>query len=1036
MFKVLRSSAGAGKTHALVKHYLALCLASDNMSSYRQVLALTFTNKAASEMKERVLRYLEQLARRETSSPSLRDVLEHLRLETGAGEEAIVGRASAVLKHMLHHYGDVAICTIDAFTRRVVRPFARDLHLDHELRMTTEQDWYRDRAVDDVIAEAGTNPAVTALLTEAAQQLLEDAGRWEPGVPLRELGKELDQERAIGPLAAMEAMKAQEVIALSRKLRQRNEEYRASVRSVGAEAISLISGAGLEVADLHQTKSGFHGFFTKLAAFGDAWMAPNSYVVAAMENGTFASAKAGSRARAELEGIGPSLRAIYRRALEALSQGQRAYFLRKAVLQELPTAFTLRELLRCLEARKQEDGVVFFSDLTRRVAELVRDEPVPFIHERIGERYRHFLIDEFQDTSLLQWTTLLPLVHNALGSGGSALLVGDAKQAIYRWRNGEVRLFIELPHLFGGHHDSTDREREKALIDHFAPVSPLDTNYRSSATIIGFNNALFAALRETLPEDLRRVYAAHEQETHNAHPGLVHLERQPKEDKGEEGAETRRSFLLRCVEEALADGFSPVDLAVLVRDGRTGREAAKCLTDAGFDVTSPDALLLGGDPLVEAVIEMLRVMQDDDPLAAARFLQQRARLQSEAAEVNPYAEHDPSDPLTVARSWLRTNGISGIRTTITELLRRLFHALGIASATDARALALLDEAHTFGMEHGPDLGGFLEHWDRRGHRRSLSPPADAQAVQVLTIHKAKGLEFPVVIMPSARMAPASTHAEWLWVRPGEDITELPYALVASSALLRSAGVEETLTEDSLTLLDHLDLLYVAFTRPAQRLYALVPERSPDPITKALLSHMDVHEAGGSLRLGERTGPWHATAAGKSDRFNPHATSHGQVPLTLRYEAPSEWNPEDPDPWRRMGNAVHAVLSEVGTADQLPAAIAAVKDAGVLSSQEAEILLARLSTMIASPALEPWFGRGLRVRNEATIITANGHALRPDRVVFEDDRARVLDIKTGFPKAEHAEQVRGYMRLLRDLGHAHVEGSLLYISSGELVTVSA
>lgn len=1034
MFKVLRSSAGAGKTHALVKHYLTLCLRTDNATAYRQVLALTFTNKAASEMKERVLRYLEQLARRETAAAGLRDVMEHLCRETGETDEAIALRAAAVLKHMLHHWGEVAISTIDAFTRRVVRPFARDLRLDHELRMTTEQDWYRDQAVDDVIAEAGTNPAVTALLTEAAQQLLEDAKRWDPSEPLRRLGQELDQERAIGPLATMEALDAQAVIAISRKLRQRNEEFRALVRPIGAEALAVIEEAGLVVADLHQTKSGFHGFFSKLASFGESWLAPNSYVVAAMEKGTWASGKADARARVELDRIGPRLQAIYQRALEALDQGQGAYFLRRAVLHELPTAFTLRELLRCLEARKQEDGVVFFSDLTRRVAELVRDEPVPFIHERLGERYRHFLIDEFQDTSLLQWTTLLPLVHNALGYGGTALLVGDAKQAIYRWRNGEVRLFIELPRLFGSSHEAIDREREQALMDHDTPVAPLVTNYRSSATIIGFNNALFTALRESLPEDLQRVYAAHEQEAHNPQPGLVHLERQ--QGTGEDGAETRRTFLLQCVDEALADGFAPGDLAILVRDGRTGREAAQWLTDAGHRVTSPDGLLLGGDPLVDAVIELLRVLHTDDPVAAARFVQHRARLSAAGGDADPYAGMDRVDTLAIAKHWLQSNGITGIHTSMTELLGRLFSGMGIAAASDARALALLDEAHGFAIEHGPDLGGFLDHWDRRGHRRSLSPPADARAIQVMTIHKAKGLEFPVVILPNARMAPTRSHAVRLWVQPGDAIPELPHALVTGSALLRSAGLEEATTEEALSLLDHLNLLYVAFTRPAQRLYALVPEYKADAITKALLVHMDTQGgAEGMLRTGERTGPWKQSPSGTSEVFSPHAGGPGTLSLALRYEAPEDWDPADPDPLRRVGNAVHAVLSRVACADELPAAIAAMRGSGMLTTEEAEALSMQIARVIASSALEPWFAPGLQVRTEATIITADGRALRPDRVVFQDHRARVLDIKTGMPRQEHEEQVRGYMRLLRDLGHADVEGALLYVRTGQLVPVN-
>ena len=1038
MFTVLHSSAGAGKTHALVKHYLEHCIGTGDVAAYRQVLALTFTNKAAGEMKERVIGYLEQLASNDLGKPALRDVMDHLVQVTELDEEAIAQQAETVLSHMLHHWSDVAISTIDAFTRRVVRPFARDLQLDQDLRMTTEERYYRDRAVDALIGEAGVDPKVTALLTEACLQLLHEERAWDPGGPLRELSGELAKESAIKPLRALRSLSPEDVTPLATTLRKETTLYRRTLNALGKEAMQLIDGAGLVAEDLANGKGGIHGWFKKLAEFETEWITPGVNALKPMETGKWHSGKAGPHAIASINSIAPELERLFQEGETLRDPGQRDYFVRRAVLRELYPAFALHELDGQLEALKQADAVAFFSDLTRRVARVVRDEPVPFIYERMGERYRHFLIDEFQDTSLLQWSTLLPLIDNALGTGGSALLVGDAKQAIYRWRNGEVRLFSQLPKIFGREDDDVEREREQTLQRNFEPGEPLTENRRSSAAIIEFNNNLFAPLAQLLPPDLRSVYEGHEQETHSPEQGLVRLERLPKDITGDERDDAMLDFTLRSIQEAITDGFVPGDVAVLVRSKAPGRAVVQHLMKHGFAVLSPDGLRLSGDPVIELHIDLLRFMHTADATAAARAIQYQAMLRAEGApSVDPFegSEQLP-DPARIIRRWMEEHRIHGLRTTLTDLISRIAHAHGLKPSEDAQLLTLLDEVHAWTTEHGPDIGAFLEHWERSGGERGSIPPTSTRAVQVMTVHKAKGLEFPVVIVPNTNMTGAGNHAERLWVRPGSSAPELEIALVRESKALREADLPAITEEAGLRTLDSLNLLYVAFTRPVQRLYALVHEARSDDVTKALLAFMDEHGANGTLRDGEREQPRKVREEVQQETLKEVTTATDALPITIRLEAPDDWDPADPDPFRSFGNAVHEVLGRIEHADELEATIVGALNEGLLDASSARAFTERIAPMMRTTALAPYYGQGLDVRNEATIITREGKALRPDRVVVDGATIRVLDIKTGAPNDEHHEQVRSYMRLLKELGHEQVEGALLYVRDGTLQPVAA
>jgi ATP-dependent exoDNAse (exonuclease V) beta subunit len=1031
MFHVLRSSAGAGKTHSLVKHYLTLCLGSEDPAAYRTVLALTFTNKAAHEMKERAVRYLRDLAAKNEPDGAMRDVLDHLQRTAGLADQQLADRADRMLRHMLHHWNDVAISTIDAFTQRVVRPFARDLRLHQDLRMTTDQDGYLQQAVERLIALAGEDPRVTEILGQACLQLLHEEQRWDPERPLVQLSRELLNERSIAPLQRIASMDSGDVARISSVLRTEEKRFRERMQGYGREALALLDNAGITARDLHYGQKGIHSMFQKLADFRNELVTPNRYADATLTEQRWASENITPQGRAALEAIIPDLERLARTAVAEQGSGFRDFLLRGAVLRELPATFALHELERQLEALKQEDGVAFFSDLTRRVAEIVAREPVPFIHERMGERYQHFLIDEFQDTSLLQWTCLLPLIDNALSSGGSALLVGDAKQAIYRWRNGEVRLFTELPHLFGRSEDPLAVEREATLLRTFRPLDRLVHNRRSSPTIIAFNNALFGALAEALPPTLRSVYDAHDQLPGGERPGMVEVRVLNAEMNGDERWDELLAHVEEALRNALEDGARPGDVAILVRTGNQGARVAQHLLSKGFAVLSPDGLKVAADIRVGMVIDALRALFFHDATAAVRVLQARAVSRQEGTSiVDPLAGRTSvPDAMNELRAITMPLPLASSHDLLPELLLHLHDTLLPLQDVHGPFLALLDEAHGWSSEQGADVPGFLQYWDRTGASRSTAPPDDGGAVHIMTIHKAKGLEFPVVIVPDANMRPRGRSNDRIWVGTGEAVPGLDTALVAYVTALRNAGVPELQVEEELRLLDDLNLLYVAFTRPVDRLHVFVHGNASGTIVREFREHIATLCEGAHYLSGDRCTLQGRRSASTEDHLARPPAAALRYPLELRTTRGQLGGHAV-----ERGRKLHAVMARITEVAQLADALRDAQEAGEITAADREALLPELRAKLSDPRLSPWYGGTSNVRNEATIIDADGKAWRPDRVVLDAAGVRVLDLKTGAPRPEHNDQVGRYLSLLQRMGHTHVEGALYYITQDQLVDV--
>lgn len=1058
MFKVLRSSAGAGKTHALVKQYLMLALATGDPAAYTRILALTFTNKAAAEMRERVLVYLQALASGEALEGAEADLQAALCDSTGVDQATLAQRARATHSHMLHHWGQVALSTIDAFTRRVVMPFARDLGLDDELDMAFDEEYYRHKAVDLLMEEAGSNPDLTRVLQATADQLLDEQSSWQPAKPLKKLAKQLTKEAAITQLARLEQTPTERFLQLQQELGRSTAAFRQRIRALGEKVMKAVADQGLSVSDFPYGKRGYLGYFIKMRNFDANYPDPSKRLEAAIAGNSWVAKNVQQQKASLIEGLAGLFREV-RDQVEALRDTEmRSYFMERAILKDLMPTAALNDIKSGLDALKQEEAIHFFSDLTRKVMDVVQQEPVPFIYERLGERYKHILVDEFQDTSVMQWHALLPLVANALAQGGTVLLVGDAKQAIYRWRNGEARQFVELPDVFGKEGLPNAQEVEAALKEHFdQDVEPLRSNFRSGGHIIAFNNDLFyngpgegdrrVGLGAVLAAEHRAVYDRHEQELRQAGKGYVRVECYGK-PQGDEGEEVSAWALMNdAVRECLEDGYAPGDIAVLVRSHNLGKRATRSLLElAGemeeehpgtgtWSVTSPQSLVLENSAAASGVVAVLAWLHRADDASAARAAQAIEVVEHGAEEVSVDAFTGMRPPAEVMKQWLEDHPGIHARLPLVALVTHVVRALGSNPAKDLFTMALLQETHAFANAQGDDLGGFLQEWERTIASRSAGGDPGRDSIQVMTVHRAKGLAFPVVIVPKAGEPVRGVPGELIWMKPDPPLEGLPAALVEKVKTLVDIGVDEMVEEERLALLDDLNVLYVAFTRARDRLYVSVPSSSGAPIPATLREHLQ-------LALGEPRIIGVPTKAGtveqqesKAMAFNlrdpgPLATREVQI----RYSAPEGWEPASPDPWRSFGNAVHAVLERVVVPADLPAALKAEQGRWALTDQQMQQMGTLLGGLLGRPELEPFFSQGLQVINEATLIDAGGTMHRPDRVVRDRDMLRVLDFKTGEPRPRHQRQVKDYAQLLSEVEGSPVEAYLLYTQEARLEQV--
>ncbi|MDG1571601.1 UvrD-helicase domain-containing protein [Robiginitalea sp. M366] len=1027
-FRIYNASAGSGKTYTLAREYLSLLLAPGAGQAFREMLAITFTNKAVSELKQRILGQLKVFSEtRAEDAPS--DLFRDVQLQLGLEREALRQRADTVLQEVLHNYAFFDISTIDRFNHRILRTFSQDLQLPAHFEVELDTDALLARAVDALIQRTGEDAALTHALIEFALEKSAEDKSWDIGRDLMEMGRMLFNENHFRYLDSLGQKNIADYRALRQALKAQQAACEAELGATARGVLEHLDELGLEFGDF--SGQYFPKFLQRIRDRNFDVNTQAKWLLEFAEKDPFpkrVDAQTQSLMRVHLPAWASALNTL----LELLPQ--RA-FLENADANMAP--FTVLGMLQAELQRLQEaEGLLPVARFNAIIAREIAGQPAPYIYERLGEKFRHYFIDEFQDTSELQWQNLIPLIGNALesvdegGKQGSLILVGDAKQAIYRWRGGRAEQFIGLSRG-PGNPFSVPPE-----------TITLPRNFRSRDTLVHFNNTFFAQHGNQLSHpEYRELFASQSRQTaHNQDAGLVHLEFLDPEVPEVETAYVDRT--LELIRQLLDSGYTPGDICVLTRKRQEGVAVSNRLMQGEIPIISSETLLLRNHPGVGFLIHLLQhLLEPEDPNPVFDLL---CYLLRERKDAHSAMLEGLSRP---AKIWetLGFNASEAAMRSVYDILEEAIGKFDLGGNGDAYLVALLDLAQEISRKQDSSLATFLRYWEAKADTLSIAAPEGRDAVRLMTIHKAKGLEFPVVIYPFAdtQIYKEQRPRIWLPVDP-EAFAGFPFLQVSKKKEMEHYGpvAREAYRQEQERLeLDAFNVLYVAQTRAAEAMFILTRLRS-DSEKESLTDYGALYrgylQAGGQWDPEQRVYTFGKLAPGRHPKGRqeeetlPLAYSEGdRKNLQLVTASARLWETER-ESRLNMGNLIHLGLSLVTTVSDIGGAVSEMVTEGYVPAEEQVNLTRILERVVTHPELQAYFKAGLQVYCERDIITENGLILRPDRVVLRPEEVVVIDYKTGRPAAGHREQLAGYARALEQMGHRNVRGILAYISETEIL----
>jgi ATP-dependent exoDNAse (exonuclease V) beta subunit len=1045
-FTVYKASAGSGKTYTLVKEFLKVSLSSDN-ENYKNILAITFTNKAAAEMKQRVVSSLSSLASKKEPSGTVKFLLADLVLETGLNKEQIQEKCSKILTSVLHRYSDLGICTIDKFTHKIIREFAHDLHLPVNFEVEMDKNALINRAVDMLLAKTGLDPELTNVLLEFSLRKIEEEKRWHIENDIADLASGIFDDESVQFLSTLKNIEIKDLIKVRDVLKSKIKGFESHLASKGQEALSLIASAGIDHNQFaFGAKSGIAKYFIYLIEKRN--YKPSPRIVSSIENDKWYASKISISEKAAIDSIKAELSAIFSYAVTYVSENFQEYSKFCLINQNIYGLMLLTEVEKMLGQLKKEQNKIHISEFNKYISSIVVNEPAPFIYERIGEKYKHYLIDEFQDTSVLQWQNLLPLLDNSLSTGNFNLIVGDGKQSIYRWRGGEVEQFASLPKLFRADPENLIMEQRGATLERNYQPKVLKNNFRSKKEVVDFNNQFFSFASTLLTEEYANIYNELEQNYSESNSGgyiqIDIIESESDEDYREYNCKK----ILQTIQGALIEGYAYKDMAILFRTNEKAAHVAEFLLQNNIEVISPDSLLICNSSKVSLIILLLKHLfapSDKSTLCLiVKSLIQNEIIKGE--EITDVLSSINIEGKEIFDKLLKKHNIhlnteSLCRLPLFEACENLIRIFRFNNPADPYVLFLSETVQQYSTSgNDTSINSFLEWWENNKTKKSVIIPPGTDAVNIMTIHKSKGLEFPLVIFPFADWREDKNKNTWWIDVDNEDLHPLSSALIPlNQTLLETEHSSIYETEKNKSRLDNLNLLYVAMTRPEERLYIFTSpkENNVSDYFRKFLDHNQLWKDDiKQYVFGAKTNrkPSDSNENKEALIINSVISTDWDNKISISRQAEKFWNLEAQENAASFGSLIHQALSEIKTMEDVPAVLDKLQISGTVSPDERSGLTEKLNRLLLNPLLNPFFTVGNTIKNESEIILPSGKTYRPDRVVITSDKTVIIDYKTGSPLPSHKEQMLKYASVLEDMGYKNLEKLLVYIMDEKIVKV--
>ena len=1082
---VYKASAGSGKTFTLASEYITLVV--KNPQDYRSILAVTFTNKATQEMKTRILSQLYGIAH---SLPDSEAYYEQVRMKTGFSEQTIRENAAKALSLLTHHYNEFRVQTIDAFFQSVLRNLARELNLTANLRVDLNDEQVEAQAVDELINSLEEGEEVLNWIRDYIDKNIEDDKGWNVISQIKDFGKNIFKDFYKDHKTELDNRFSDESFFndFITDLRERRTRILNRLNEHAKQMYKKIRDANLDNPNLfNRGANGLLSHIIKLTKGTPSNDPTPQYVQSCIDSAEkWPASKCPAKERAAIiELASASLCSDLKILNDYRINDWKEYQSCNLTLKHLSQLRLLHAISEAVDEINKDTNRFMLSNTQSLLCTLMKDSDTPFVFEKMGAYLKHIMIDEFQDTSTIQWNNFRKLLDNCMAQVDSHnLIVGDVKQSIYRWRQGDWKLLNNIEHEF-------TKEQIK--------IEPLDTNYRSEENIIRFNNAFF---KQAVSQTVNELESEEIQGATELVEAYKEIEQKPRKDNGKgcvriklfrydskNASDYKQKILNELIEnirQLLDQGYKQKDIAILARSKTVIPDIVDSFQniDTNVSLVSDEAFRLDASLAVNVIIEALRLLtHPHDKLTESKLVKlYQQQVIKTGKDINDLFVGENSTEL---KSFLPSGYIDKFeslsRLSLIDLVDEIYSLFSLDSleGQSAYVCTFYDTLNEYLRDHPADIDDFIEEWEDTLSSNTIQSD-EVDGIRLITIHKSKGLEYDNVLIPFCDWELEKTNGITIWCS-GDDkekpYGELPLIPVDYSSKMLGTVFEDDYKEEHLqNTVDNMNLLYVAFTRAGKNLFITGKKYKERTSGKSERSHIIqyiieelakelpgaiIDDAGDngpiSFELGtlstceERVEKGKATEnpfelSPKTHKLKietfPHPVSFRQSNKSHDFIKGEDIDPSDARRYIKVGNVLHQLFSTILTEADIEPRLKELEQAGIIYNDDitSRELQNKIACALSNEKVKNWFSPRWKLFNECTILdydkeTGDVYEHRPDRVMTDGKEMIVVDFKFGKPRDEYHEQVQRYMRLLMRMGYKQVSGYIWYVLRNEIVPTS-